>query len=161
MEKRGIQELEHKIKELEKESEKKENYMKELEHKDNYIKELEDKIKELETSHTDTAIMPTDLGTGLCSLMAAYISEPNSPEPERIDITEPENLWESMTDIWEPERVEESFTPLTTFATTTEVRGLSTPTFSPVKMFTLTEDAGETSSPIEESVSHEEELPEE
>jgi uncharacterized coiled-coil protein SlyX len=140
--KRGIQELEQKIKELEKECEKKENY----------IKGLEAKIKELETSHRDTAIIPTDLqtdidimpmGTGLSSLMAAYLSEPNSPE-----IAEPDNLW----DIWEPERGEES---LTTFAT--PPRGLNTPTFSPVKMFSLMEEEGET----EESVSHEEEeLPE-
>jgi chromosome segregation ATPase len=51
--KKGIQELEHKIKELEKELFKKqENYIKELEHKENYIKELEQKIKELETSQT-------------------------------------------------------------------------------------------------------------
>jgi hypothetical protein len=79
MEKRGIQELEHKIKELEKELFKKqENYIKELEHKENYIKELEQKIKELETSQrphrsfTDldtglTEMVDTDLDTGLCS----------------------------------------------------------------------------------------------
>jgi hypothetical protein len=140
---RYIKELENEIKEVKKELLKK---------KVNYIEELENKIKELETSQTEmdtdnTAIIPreTDLGTGLCSLMAAY-SEPNSPtditEPEMVDISEPN----SPTDISEPEMVEESF----------------------VKKFTITpmetggsEDAGETSSPMvttsEESVSHEEE----
>jgi hypothetical protein len=157
---RYIKELENEIKEVKKELLKK---------KVNYIKGLEDKIKELETSQTEmdtdnTAqpLMPADLGTGLCSLMAAYISEPNSP----TDISEPEmvGIWERMTDIWEPEMVEESFA---TTGGSEAISVLSTPTFTPVKKFTLmetggSEDARETSSPMvttsEESVSHEEEL---
>jgi predicted RNase H-like nuclease (RuvC/YqgF family) len=70
MEKRGIQELEHKIKELEKESEKQENYIKELEHKDNYIKELEQKIKELENWQRPHRSF-TDLDTGLSEMVDA------------------------------------------------------------------------------------------